>query len=91
MATPERIPGHPATDPSYGKVSVTLPRDLLDRARARVGARGLSGYVAEALANEERRRARLGFLAWSDERYGPVDGAALEEVRRQWPVAAPER
>jgi len=37
------------SEPAYEKVSVTLPRALVDSARARAGTRGFSAYVAEGL------------------------------------------
>lgn len=68
----------------YAKVSVTLPAGLLDRIRSRVGARGLSGYVAEALQAEERRSALRAWLAKQDNEHGPVPASVLEEVSNEW-------
>ena len=68
----------------YAKVSVTLPAGLLERIRGRVGARGLSGYVAEALEAEERRSALRAWLAAQDNEYGPVPASVLEEVSNEW-------
>lgn len=68
----------------YAKVSVTLPSPLLERIRTRVGARGLSRYVAQALEAEERREALRAWLAGQDAEHGPVPAALLEDVRRQW-------
>jgi hypothetical protein len=68
----------------YAKVSVTLPAGLLERIRGRAGARGLSGYVAEALEAEERRRALRAWLARQDEDYGPVPASVLQEVSNEW-------
>src|SRR5450755_1541738 len=68
----------------YAKVSVTLPAGLLERIRGRVGARGLSSYVAEALEDEERRSALRAWLAQQDDEYGPVPASLLEEVRNEW-------
>ena len=68
----------------YAKVSVTLPAGLLERIRGRVGARALSGYVAEALEAEERRSALRAWLAAQDNEYGPVPAGVLEEVSSEW-------
>jgi post-segregation antitoxin (ccd killing protein) len=68
----------------YAKVSVTLPAQLVDRIRARVGARGVSRYVAHALEAEERREALRAWLSGQDAAHGPVPDEAMQEVRRQW-------
>lgn len=68
----------------YAKVSVTLPAGLLERIRGRVGARGLSGYVAQALEEDERRTALRAWLANQEAEFGPVPADVLEEVRREW-------
>jgi hypothetical protein len=68
----------------YAKVSVTLPAGLLERIRGRVGSRGLSGYVAQALEQDERRVALRAWLADQDADHGPVPADVLEEVRREW-------
>ncbi|MGH9189256.1 MAG: hypothetical protein ACRD0Q_04375 [Acidimicrobiales bacterium] len=68
----------------YAKVSVTLPSPLLERIRARVGARGVSRYVAQALEAEERREGLRAWLAAQDAEHGPVPAGIMDEVRRQW-------
>ena len=68
----------------YAKVSVTLPAGLLERIRGRVGARGLSSYVAEALEEEERRSALRAWLTEQDDEHGPIPASMLEEVRNEW-------
>jgi len=50
----------------YAKVSLTLPSPLLERIRGRVGTRGVSRYVAQALEAEERREALRAWLADQD-------------------------
>jgi post-segregation antitoxin (ccd killing protein) len=72
----------------YAKVSVTLPAGLLERIRGRVGARGLSSYVAEALEDEERRSALRAWLAEQDAEHGPIPASVLEEVQNEWLGAA---
>ena len=68
----------------YAKVSVTLPAGLVERIRGRVGARGLSGYVAETLEDQERRSALRAWLADQEAEYGPIPSDMLEEVRSEW-------
>jgi hypothetical protein len=68
----------------YAKVSVTLPAALLDRVRQRVGTRGLSGYVAHALEEEERREALQAWLSGQDAEFGPVPDEVMAEVRAAW-------
>jgi post-segregation antitoxin (ccd killing protein) len=72
----------------YAKVSLTLPSPLLERIRARVGARGVSRYVAQAVEAEERREALRVWLADQNADHGPVSAETLEEVRREWLGAA---
>jgi Arc/MetJ-type ribon-helix-helix transcriptional regulator len=68
----------------YAKVSLSLPSALVERIRARVGPRGVSRYVAQALEAEERREALRAWLAREDVEHGPVPVEIMEEVRRQW-------
>jgi len=68
----------------YAKVSVSLPAPLVDRIKSKVGSRGLSRYVAEALEHEERRQALRDWLADREDEHGPVPDDVMKEVRRQW-------
>ncbi len=68
----------------YAKVSVSLPAPLVKRIKKKVGSRGLSRYVAEALEHEERRQALRDWLADQDREHGPVPDGVVQEVRRQW-------
>jgi len=68
----------------YAKVSVTLPASLVERIKTRVGARGVSRYVAHALEAEERREALRAWLTEQDVEYGPLPDEAMEQVRREW-------
>jgi Arc/MetJ-type ribon-helix-helix transcriptional regulator len=68
----------------YAKVSVTLPAALVERIKARVGPRGVSRYVAEALEAQERREALRAWLTSQDVEYGSVPADVMEEVRQQW-------
>ena len=68
----------------YAKVSVSLPVGLLERARDRVGSRGLSRYVAQAMEAQERREALREWLAGQDAEHGPIPEEIMQEVRNQW-------
>jgi len=74
--------GNVASD--YAKVSVSLPAPLVERIKNKVGSRGLSRYVAEALEREERRQALRDWLGDQDRANGPVPDDVMQEVRRQW-------
>ena len=68
----------------YAKVSVSLPAPLIERIKKKVGSRGVSRYVAEALEHEEHRQALRDWLADQDREHGPVPDEVMQEVRRQW-------
>jgi post-segregation antitoxin (ccd killing protein) len=68
----------------YAKVSVSLPAGLVERIRERVGARGLSRYVAKAIEAEERRAVLRAWLTGQEAEYGPIPAEVIEEVRDQW-------
>ena len=76
----------------FEKVSVTLPKDVLESARARAGAGGLSAYIAEGLRLHEHMADLDEFLALREAEHGPIPDEIMEEVRRAWPdprAAAP--
>ena len=70
---------------SAAKLSVSVPADLASAVRRRVGARGLSGFVARALAHELEREQLGAYLADLDAEHGPVSKASLAKARRAWP------
>ena len=67
------------------KLSVSVPSHLAAAVRRRVGARGLSGFVARAIAHELEREQLGAFLAELDQELGPVSKAELSRARRAWP------
>lgn len=69
---------------NYAKVSVSLPAPLVERIKKKVGSRGVSRYVAQALEAEERRQALRDWLGEQDREHGPVPDDVMREVRRQW-------
>lgn len=70
---------------SAAKLSVSVPLALAAAVRRRVGARGLSGFVARAMAHELEREQLGSFLAELDSIHGPVPTASLGRARRAWP------
>ncbi len=67
------------------KLSVSVPGSLAEAVRRRVGPRGLSGFVARAIAHELEREQLGVFLDELDQKHGPVPKAALAKARRAWP------
>ena len=67
------------------KLSVSMPHKLASAARKRAGRRGLSSFVARAVARELEREALGDFLDELDRTLGPVPEAELKRVRREWP------
>jgi hypothetical protein len=76
---------------STEKVSLTLDEQLVEHARRHAGQRGLSGYVNQALRRQLQRDRLIAFLEEAEQAAGPVDESVMEEVRREWPTAAPPR
>lgn len=70
---------------SAAKLSVSVPSDLAKAVRRRVGPRGLSGFVARALAHELERERLGAFLAELDRELGPPPKGTLSSARKAWP------
>lgn len=67
------------------KLSVSIPGELAEAVRRRVGARGLSRFVARAMAHELEREQLGTFLADLERDLGPVSRTELSKARRAWP------
>ncbi len=67
------------------KLSVSVPGELALAVRKRVGSRGLSGFVARALAHELEREGVRTLLAELEDTLGPPSKADLARVRKVWP------
>lgn len=67
------------------KLSISIPGELADAVRKKVGARGLSGFVARALAHELEREGVRTLLAELEERFGPPSKAEMARARKAWP------
>ena len=67
------------------KLSISVPSELAEAVRRRVGPRGLSGFVARAIAHELEREQLAGLLDELEQEHGPVSKTALATARRAWP------
>ncbi len=67
------------------KLSISVPSDLAEAVRRRVGPRGLSGFVARAIAHELEREQLGGLLDELEQEHGPVSKVALASAKRAWP------
>lgn len=67
------------------KLSVSVPGELALAVRKRVGPRGLSGFVARALAHELEREGVRVLLAELEQQLGTPTKADLARVRKVWP------
>ena len=67
------------------KLSISMPQKLARAARKRAGRRGLSSFVARAVARELEREALGEFLSELDKVLGPVPESELKRARREWP------
>jgi hypothetical protein len=67
------------------KVSLTLDRAVLKEARGRVGRRGLSSYVDEALRLKLQQDRLRTLLSELEAAHGPIPQRIRSEVRREWP------
>lgn len=70
---------------SAAKLSVSVPGNLAAAVRRRVGTRGMSQFVARALAHELEREQLGSFLDELEGELGPVSRSALAKARRAWP------
>ena len=73
------------------KVSVSLPADLSDEVRQRVGQRGFSRFVTAAVRRQIERDDLDALLAEMEAVNGPVPPALLAEVEKLWPDGAGAR
>ncbi|MFI5269114.1 MAG: CopG family transcriptional regulator [Chloroflexota bacterium] len=67
------------------KVSVTLPKKLLEQARCVAGAGGLSRFVAESLEGHLRHRFLAEAIAEWEKQYGPITDEELERASEWLP------
>ena len=65
--------GFDMTAARFEKHSVSLPAEMSEGVRSRVGTRGFSAYVAQAVARQLERDALDDVLARMESEHGPVD------------------
>jgi len=73
------------------KVSLTLDERALREARSRVGRRGLSSYVDDALRQRLQRDRLIALLAELEAEHGPIPDDIQEQVDREWREASKQR
>lgn len=73
------------------KVSISLPSELGDEVRRRVGQRGFSRFVTAAVRRQIERDDLDALLAELEATNGPVSPELLAEVDKLWPDAADDR
>ena len=67
------------------KLSVSIPGELAEAVRKRVGARGLSGFVARAVAHELEREGVRALIDDLDDQLGQPSKADIARARKAWP------
>lgn len=67
------------------KWSVSVDEDLAARVELRVGDRGLSGFVARAVAHELERDLLDDYLSELDDEFGEVPTSVVERIDSEWP------
>ena len=67
------------------KVSLSLDREIVDKARRIAGPRGLSALVNDALRLRLQQERLRALLAEMDAEYGPVRPEDMEDARKAWP------
>jgi len=67
------------------KLSVSIPGELAEAVRKRVGARGLSGFVARAVAHELEREGVQMLLADLHDELGKPSKEDMARARKAWP------
>jgi Arc/MetJ family transcription regulator len=76
---------------SVEKVSLSLDREIVGKARQIAGRRGLSALVNDALRvrlHQERLRRLLDEM---DREFGPVGPEEIENARKAWPDDVPPK
>lgn len=66
------------------KLSVSVPFDLAQAVRKRVGERGVSSFITQALRHELERQQLGAYLDELDAKHGPVSKQALTAAKRVW-------
>lgn len=75
-------PIDPAPPGGMGRRTVSMPQDVLAEVDSRVGARGFSAYVAEAVRLQLRHDRLAEFLERAAQQSGPVTEAERSAARK---------
>lgn len=67
---------------THRKISVKLPVELLDDIEDRVGPGNVSRYLAESVAEGERRKALVEWLEDFEDRHGPISTEEIDQARQ---------
>ena len=67
------------------KVSVTLPKELVDEARCIAGEGGLSRFVAESVEKNLKRHFLEEAIREWEKQYGPITDEELERAKEWLP------
>jgi hypothetical protein len=67
---------------TFERISASIPQPIVAEMRKRVGKRGLSQFVARAIARELLDMNRADYLAECERLGGPLDPAELAEAFR---------
>ena len=67
------------------KVSLSLDREIVAKARRIAGPRGLSALVNDALRLRLQQERLRALLADMDAEFGPVRPHDMEDARKTWP------
>lgn len=82
------MPTTPTPDDTTSvKVSVSMPRGVVDEIKQRVGPREFSGYLTEAAARRLELDRLDDLLASLEKTHGPVPDDLLREAEAAWPDA----
>jgi hypothetical protein len=68
------------------KVSITLDERVVVEARRLVGARGLSAFINEVVAQRLQQQRLLTLLAAMEAKHGPIAAATWEQARAELSV-----
>ena len=66
------------------KISLSLPKDLLEEARRFAPGGNLSAYVADGLRRRVMSDRLARYLAELDQEFGPLTEEEIEAARRLW-------
>ncbi|MEU6225954.1 CopG family transcriptional regulator [Streptomyces sp. NPDC047042] len=64
-------------------ITITMPRDIAEAAKARSGSSGLSAYVAAAVARQVERDNLNELIALAEAEHGPATYEEIQVLRDQ--------